>query len=56
MILKTELIQGKSARPTPKAADTVVDGIQKVAARHDLSGRVYKTAGGYRVLITSGRF
>ncbi len=50
---------GKSA-PAPAAkenrADTVVEGIQQVGRRHNLSGRVYKTAGGYRVLLTSAAF
>ena len=47
---------GKSAPPSPKAADTVVDGIRRVAEQRQLAGRVYKTAGGYRVLITSETF
>jgi hypothetical protein len=47
---------GKSAPPAPKAADTVLDSIQRVAQRHDFSARVYKTKGGYRVLITSAGF
>lgn len=47
---------GKSAPPPPKATETALDGIEKVAGRRNLSARVYKTAGGYRVLITSAAF
>ncbi len=48
---------GKSAPAKPsRAANTVAEAIQQVAARHNLSGRIYKTAGGHRVLITSAPF
>ena len=49
---------GKSmpAAPTPAPADTVVAGIQRVATSHNLGGRIYKTASGYRALITSPAF
>jgi len=45
----------KPTPPVPKA-DPVMDSIGSVVERHSLSGRVYKTAGGYRVLITSKSF
>jgi hypothetical protein len=35
----------------PKPSQAVLDRIRSVAERHDFSARVYKTAGGYRVLI-----
>src|SRR5438270_16705 len=47
---------GKSAPATSPPTDPVINDIQRVAARHSLSGRVYKTAAGYRALITSQRF
>jgi hypothetical protein len=51
---------GKAKPPAPPppapAADAVVNGIQRVAERHNLSARVYKTAAGYRVLIVNARF
>ncbi|HEV2690536.1 MAG TPA: hypothetical protein VGV35_18390 [Bryobacteraceae bacterium] len=53
---------GKPAPPTPApalqrpAADGVVTEIQRVAARNNLSVRIYKTAAGYRALIFNLRF
>jgi hypothetical protein len=46
---------GKAA-PTPSKTDPAVEDIQRIAARRQLAGRVYKTAGGYRVLITNTEF
>lgn len=40
----------------PVAADPVVAEIQRVAARNNLSLRIYKTAAGYRALIFNMRF
>jgi hypothetical protein len=34
----------------------VLDNVKRVAGQHDLSARVYKTAGGYRVLIGNASF
>jgi hypothetical protein len=39
-----------------KVTDPVLDSIGKVAERRRLSARVYRTAAGYRVLITDRRF
>lgn len=47
---------GKSASPAANPAGAVLGEIERVAGRHDFSARVYKTKGGYRVLITSARF
>jgi hypothetical protein len=44
-----------SAQPR-QAPPTVLDSIRRVAERHSLSGRVYKTAAGHRVLIANARF
>ena len=35
---------------------SVIDELKAVAGRHDLSGRIYETAAGYRLLITSAAF
>jgi hypothetical protein len=47
---------GKPAESPVKVVDPVVEAIGNVAERRRLSGRVYRTAGGYRVLITNRRF
>jgi hypothetical protein len=54
---------GKQAAPAPPAApmpkpapQTVSDSIRRVAERLGLSGRVYQTAAGHRVIITNRRF
>jgi hypothetical protein len=39
-----------------RSAHTVLTDIQRVAERNNLAGRVYKTAAGYRVLITNAAF
>jgi hypothetical protein len=40
----------------PASTQTVLADIQGVAERNNLTGRVYKTAAGYRVLITNSAF
>jgi hypothetical protein len=40
----------------PKPSQAVLDRVRSVAERHDFSARVYKTAGGYRVLIGNTSF
>jgi hypothetical protein len=48
---------GKPAQKSETAAaDPTVDAIKTVAARHDLSGRLYETAAGYRLMITNRLF
>jgi hypothetical protein len=47
---------GKSAASPTTVAQPVLDGIGKVAERRRLSCRVYRTAAGYRVLITNRNF
>jgi len=47
---------GKPAASPVQVVDPVLDAIRKVAERHRLSARVYRTAAGYRVLITDRRF
>jgi hypothetical protein len=47
---------GKAAASPSKAVDAVVEAVGKVAGRQGLSARVYRTAAGYRVLITNRRF
>ena len=42
--------------PAPAASDPVLDAMNRVVQRHGLSARVYETAGGYRLLITSAPF
>src|SRR5258708_17287312 len=42
--------------PPPQPVDSVVDGIQKVAARNGLAVRVYKTAAGYRAMVVNAGF
>lgn len=39
-----------------QAPPNVLDGIRQVVERHNLSGRVYKTAAGHRVIITNAFF
>jgi hypothetical protein len=43
---------GKAAPAPPRAADGVLAGIQRVAEANGLAVRVYKTAGGYRAIVT----
>jgi hypothetical protein len=40
----------------PKPSQAILDRVRSVAERHDFSARVYKTAGGYRVLIGNTSF
>lgn len=47
---------GKSAPAPPKPDDPVLGGIQRVAESNRLAARVYKTAAGYRAIITNTRF
>jgi hypothetical protein len=43
-------------REDAKLSKEVMDTVRSVADRHDLSARVYKTRGGYRVLIGNASF
>ncbi len=59
LIFGLRSIFGKPAAPAPPPPppmDPVVAGIRGVAERNGLGVRVYKTAAGYRVLITSAPF
>jgi hypothetical protein len=47
---------GKPAAPPLKMVDPVLEAVGKVAERQRLSVRAYRTAAGYRVLITDRRF
>jgi hypothetical protein len=47
---------GKPETPAVRVADPVVEAVGKVAERQRLAGRIYRTAGGYHVLITNRRF
>jgi hypothetical protein len=47
---------GKPAASPVKAVDPVLDAVRTVTERQRLSARVYRTAAGYRVLITDRRF
>jgi hypothetical protein len=47
---------GKTPAPAPAATDPMLDAMNRVVQRHGLSARVYETAGGYRLLITSAAF
>jgi hypothetical protein len=47
---------GKPAAPPLQVVDAVVEAVGKVAERRRLSARVYRTAAGYRALITDRRF
>jgi hypothetical protein len=40
----------------PPASNPILEAMNEVAQRHDLSARVYETAAGYRLLITSAPF
>jgi hypothetical protein len=46
----------KRSAPAPAAPDTVVERFRHVADAHGLGIRVYRTAGGYRGLVTSSLF
>lgn len=46
----------KSPAPQPAAPDPMIDAMSRVVQRHGLSARLYETAGGYRLLITSSAF
>jgi len=48
--------KSKSESSSAAVADPAVTEIQNVAQRHNLAGRIYKTAGGYRVLVLNRRF
>jgi hypothetical protein len=50
------LFSGLFGKATPTAGESVVDSVRKVAQRQGLAGRVYRTAAGYRALITNRRF
>lgn len=47
---------GRAAPAQPKPGGKVMDGIQKVAESSGLSVRVYKTAAGYRAIVTNTPF
>ncbi|MBI1791194.1 MAG: hypothetical protein HYR60_27000 [Acidobacteria bacterium] len=47
---------GKAAAAPKAPADPVLDGIQRVAERNGLAVRVYKTAAGYRAIVTNAHF
>jgi hypothetical protein len=47
---------GKRSAPEPAPADPIVERFRRVADAHGLSMRDYKTAGGYRGLVTSASF
>lgn len=40
----------------PPASNAILEAMHEVAQRHDLSARVYETAAGYRLLVTSVPF
>ncbi len=42
--------------PAPAPPDPLIAAMKNVAARHNLSGRLYETAAGYRLMITSAPF
>jgi len=46
---------GKTPAPAP-SVDPMLEAMNRVVQRHGLSARVYETAGGYRLLITSAAF
>ena len=46
---------GKSKSETP-ARDPMVDAMNAVTTRHQLAARVYETAAGYRLIVTSAPF
>ncbi len=46
---------GKPAAPEP-AVDPAIENMKKVIARHNLSARLYETAAGYRLIVTSRPF
>jgi hypothetical protein len=50
------LFGGRSAKPAVPAGDPVVDEVRAVAERQRLAARVYRTAAGYRAIVTSGPF
>jgi hypothetical protein len=43
-------------KPAPAAGDPALDSINAVASAHSLSARVYQTAAGHRLIITSAPF
>jgi len=47
---------GKPKAPEPAPADDQIEVIRRVAERHGLSARLYETAAGYRVIVTSAPF
>ncbi len=46
---------GKSKSESP-ASDPMIDAMSAVTARHRLAARVYETAAGYRLIVTSASF
>ncbi len=56
LILSIRSLFGKAAPAQPKPASAVVDDIQRVTERNSLSVRVYKTAAGYRAILTNALF
>lgn len=44
------------ATPGPAGADAALADIQRVTERNGLAARVYKTAAGYRAIVTNARF
>jgi len=47
---------GKPKPTAPASANPLIDAMKEVSVRHGLSGRLYETAAGYRLLITSAAF
>jgi hypothetical protein len=47
---------GRKPEPPAPASDPNEDAVRRVAERHGLPMRLYKTAGGYRAIITKGSF
>ena len=46
----------KVVEPKEPAADPALDAMNRVVQRHNLSARLYETAGGYRLIITNSAF
>ena len=46
----------KGQAPVEQVADSALDAMNRVVQRHNLSARLYETAGGYRLIITSAAF
>jgi len=55
-LLRSLFGKSKTEAQSAPVADPAVTAIQNVAQRHNLAGRIYKTAAGYRVLVLNRRF